>query len=354
MRARGADVVVVAAHASFEGTSYDTIATGLPAENRMADAARMVEGIDVVFLGHSHREVADSTLNGTLFVQGGPRASSLGVATVVLEPEGEGGWRVTSRRGELVRPDTSRSDPAMEGALMAAHERTLEKMNRVIGTTPEAWSARQTRVGPTPLIEFMHQVQREATGADLSAAASFSLEAGLPEGEITVAHLARLYPYDNNLLRAVRIDGAQLRAYLEHSARYFAECPEAECEPLINAEWPGFNFDMISGVDYRLDLTRPVGERVVQLERDGEPVTDDDQFTLALNNYRQGGGGGFPAVAEAELVYEGDESIRALLIEAIEERGVMDPADFQTSNWELVPPELAERGLEEMLERGGR
>ncbi|TVP79475.1 MAG: bifunctional metallophosphatase/5'-nucleotidase, partial [Gemmatimonadales bacterium] len=332
MRADGADLVVVAAHASFEGSSYDTESTGVAPENRMSDAAREVPGIDVVFLGHSHREVADTLVNDVLFTQGGPRGRSLAVATFELAPAGDDGWRVTGRQAELVRPTRDHIDTRMQASLSGAHDRTRAEMARVLATAPEAWSAAEARIRDTPLMSWIHQVQKEVTGADLSSAAAFGLRAGLPQGDITVAHVARLYPYDNNLLRAVEITGAELRAYLEHSARYFLECPEARCERLVNREWPGFNFDMVSGVEYTLDLTRPLGERVVQLERNGEPVADDDTFTMAINNYRQGGGGGFPAVRDAPVVYTGDESVRDLLMEALEAAGEMPlPGDFEPS-----------------------
>ncbi len=350
MREEGAHVVVVAAHSSFEGTSYDMEATGLAAENRMADAARLVPGIDVVFLGHSHREVADSTLNDVLFVQAGARASSLAVATLHLTRT-EGGWEVTSKGGELLRPTPGRSWAALEEALQGAHERALARVNRVLGTSPVPWPAGRSRVEDGPLVDFVNEVQRKVSGAELSAAAVFSLEAGLPAGEITVAHLARLYPYDNNLLRAVRITGEELRAYLEHSARFFLPCPEGACEALVNPEWPGYNFDMVSGVDYTLDLREPVGSRVVQLDFQGTPVRPEQSFTLALNNYRQGGGGGFPAVTGAPVVYEGGESIRDLLIREVEERGVLRPEAYHRANWRILPEAWHERILQEMQGR---
>jgi 2',3'-cyclic-nucleotide 2'-phosphodiesterase (5'-nucleotidase family) len=337
MRAEGADVVVVAAHSGFEGTSYDAATTGLGAENRMADAAREVPGIDVVFLGHTHRELADSVINDVLFLQAGARAASLAVATLELR-SGRDGWTVTSRRGELVRPSADRADPAMVAALADAHARTQARAERVIGMSPVEWSAREARVRDTPLLDFINAVQKRVSGAQLSAAAAFSLNAGLPAGDITAGHLARIYPYDNNLLRAVRISGADLRAYLEHSARYFLPCPDGDaCERRINPDWPGYNFDVISGVEYVLDLTRPMGERVTRLEFEGVPVRDDQMFTLALNNYRQGGGGGFPGVVDAEVVYDGTESIRSLLIQEIEERGVIRPEDYFTPSWSIRP-----------------
>ena len=354
MRDGGADLVVVAAHASFSGTSYDTVTTGLGAESRMAEAAWQVEGMDAAFLGHSHRQVADSVINGVLFSQAGSHGRALAVATFRLAPEDEGeGWRVVERRSELLHPTEDHLDEAMMEILAPAHERAVLEMGRVVGRAAEEWSAGEARVRATPLMDWVNRVQQEVTGADLSAAAAFSLTAGFPEGDITVARMARFYPYDNNLLRAVRITGAELRAYLEHSARYFLPCPDAQCERLVNPEWPGFNFDMVRGVEYTLDLTRPWGERVVRLERDGHPVADDHVFTMALNNYRQSGGGAFPAVADAEVVYEGSESVRDILIRALEAEGdLVRPADF-TENWVIVPEALAEQALREM-HGGGR
>ncbi len=349
MRAEGADLVLVAAHASFQGTSYDTVTTGLGAESRMADAAWQVEGIDAAFLGHSHRQVADSTINNVLFTQAGSHGRALAVATFHLTPDPEGpGWQVESKRAELVRPTADHLDEVMVELLAPAHERALAAMGRVVARAEEEWSAAEARVEATPIMDWVNRVQQEVTGADLSAAAAFSLTAGFPQGDITVARMARFYPYDNNLLRAVRITGAELRAYLEHSARYFLPCPEARCDRLVNPDWPGFNFDMVRGVDYTLDLTRPWGERVVRLERDGRPVADDDVFTMALNNYRQSGGGAFPAVADAEVVYAGSESVRDLLIEALEREETLTlPTDFEP-NWRIVPESLREQALREM------
>jgi 2',3'-cyclic-nucleotide 2'-phosphodiesterase (5'-nucleotidase family) len=352
MQDEGADLLIVAAHSGFEGSSYDLEATGLGPENQMAEVARELPGIHGIFLGHSHREVADSVLHGVRFAQAGAHARSLAVMTFHLA-RGEAGWEVVSSEGQLLRPDPARSDPRMEEALAPARERTLALVSRPLATAPEPFPAGEARVRDTRLLRWISDVQRQVTGAELSAVAAFNLEADLPAGEITVAHLARIYPYDNNLLRSVEIRGEELRAYLEHSARYFLPCPDARCDRLVNPEWPGYNFDVIHGVSYTLDLTRPVGERVVRLERNGVPVADGDLFTLALNNYRQSGGGGFPAVASAPVGYAGTESIRDLLARDLERRGTPPPlADFEPG-WELVPESLREQALREMS-RGGR
>jgi 2',3'-cyclic-nucleotide 2'-phosphodiesterase (5'-nucleotidase family) len=356
----GADLVIVAAHSGLEGTSYDPEATGLGPENQMADVAREIPGIHAIFMGHTHQEIADSVFHGVRLAQAGAHARSLAVVEFTVVPGDDGGWRVIGSEGKTLRPEPGApADTAMASALAAAHDRTLSRVTRVLATSSAPWLGALARVQDTALLRWMSDVQREATGAQLSAVAAFNLEAGIPEGEVRVADLARLYPYDNNLLRAVEIDGADLRAYLEHAARYFLPCPGGSCERIVNPEWPGYNFDVVHGVSYTLDLTRPVGERLTRLEYQGAPVPDDQRFTLALNNYRQGGGGGFPAVASAPVRYSGTESIRDLLIRDIEARGargeggrIDPPTDFEPG-WEIVPAALREQALREMRP-GGR
>ncbi len=96
MRAEGAGLVIVAAHSGLEGSSYDTAATGVPAENAAVAMAREVPGIDVIFMGHTHRELADTTINGVLVTQAKNWGASLAVATLTLRHSG-GGWRVLAR-----------------------------------------------------------------------------------------------------------------------------------------------------------------------------------------------------------------------------------------------------------------
>jgi 2',3'-cyclic-nucleotide 2'-phosphodiesterase (5'-nucleotidase family) len=217
----------------------------------------------------------------------------------------------------------------------SAHRATIAWVTAPIGRTPVAWSADSARVIDTPIIDFINEVERRAAGTDLASTAAFSLDASIDAGPITVARLQALYPYDNTL-RAVRISGAQLRAYLEQSARYYITSPNGQVS--IDPEFPGFNFDIVSGVDYTLDVSKPAGERLTKLEYQGRTVAPRDSFTLALNNYRQTGGGGYSMLSGAPVVYDKQEDIRQLLIEEVRRRGVITPADYFTRNWELVPP----------------
>lgn len=376
MRAAGADLVLVLSHGGLEGTSYDTASTGLTAENVVARLVEEVPGIDVVFLGHTHRELADSTLvtaanpRGVLLTQASNWARSLAVATVRLERrEGRGSrgdrgvsggrevsddrrWEVVSKRATLLHPRPERADTAFLDSMRWEHERTVAYVNSVVGRSTARWEAREARVRDTPILDFINEVMRRRAGTDLSATAAFSTTAAIPEGEITVADLAGLYVYDNTL-RAVRITGAELRAFLEKSAEYYHGWPAPAGGTVTNFSVPGYNFDVVSGVDYTIDLSRPVGERISELTYRGAPVRPEQSFTMALNNYRQGGGGGYTMVANAPVVYDGQEDIRELLIEEVRRRGTIRPEDYFQENWRIVPAEAAAEALGEQTRGGG-
>ncbi|HKJ92024.1 MAG TPA: 5'-nucleotidase C-terminal domain-containing protein [Longimicrobiales bacterium] len=342
LRARGADLVVVLSHGGLEGSSY----TGLPPENASAALAREVPGIDVIFMGHTHRELADTSINGVLLLQAGNFARSLAVATVHLQRRAPGAWHVTAAHGSLLAPATP--DTALLDSLRWAHERTLVYMRSVVGRSSAVMSAREARVHDTPIIDFINEVERKATGADLASTAAFNLRATLPRGPLTVADLAALYPYDNTL-KVVRVTGARLRAYLEKSAGYYRSWDGRG--PVVDTTVPGYNFDIVAGVDYVIDLRRPAGQRITTLTYRGAPVRDDQVFTLALNNYRQGGGGGYAMLADAPVVQDRQQEIRQLLIDEVRARGEIRPEDYFHENWQLVPADAARRALAEMAPR---
>ena len=336
VRRRGADVVLVVMHSGLDGeSSYDTTG-GVPPENAAAKVAREVAGVDLIVFGHSHREVADTVINGVLLQQPRNWAQSVGAATLTLQRT-RGRWQVSAKRGELLQVRDQAEHPAVVAAVARTHQGTVAWVNRTLGTTAVSWRADSARVLDTPLIDFILEVERKASGADLATTAAFDLNASLDPGPITIAEVARLYPYDNTL-RAVRISGRQLREYLEYSARYYRTMGTAEAAAsLVVPDIPGFNFDIVAGAEYVLDLSQPVGARVTRLRVKGRDVEATDTFTMALNNYRQTGGGGYAMLQDAPVVYDKQEEIRDLLIAEVQRRGTLSPADYHVVNWRLAP-----------------
>jgi 2',3'-cyclic-nucleotide 2'-phosphodiesterase/3'-nucleotidase len=363
MERAGADLRVVVIHSGMdEPSSYDT--TGVGAENVAALLARISPPPHLVVVGHSHRTMADSVIGGVHFIQPPPHARGLAVAHVwLVKPDGGsagrrigGSWdarradppirrsaepptyEVVRIVAETVSLAEVPADPVVSRRLAAAHEEVRNWVSQPIATAEGEWLAWYGRAEDTPIIDFVNEVQRRTAGTDLSATAAFNLRARLGPGDVRLRDLAGLYPYENEL-RAVRIDGAALRAYLEQSAAYFH--PYRPGAPLINDSVPGFNFDVVSGVEYALDLTQPRGARVRQLAYQGRPVQPTDTFTLALNDYRQGGGGAFAMLRGLPVVYRGG-NIRDLLVDWARTVGRLRAQDYFTPSWRIVPAEAAE------------
>jgi 2',3'-cyclic-nucleotide 2'-phosphodiesterase (5'-nucleotidase family) len=333
VRGAGASVVIVSVHSGLnEPASYDTVATGLPGENVAERVALQVPGIDLIVYGHSHKEQKDLHIGPTLLMQPKNWATSVGVAHLTLVREG-GVWKVTSSRGETI-PSAGRLEQRALLALSApAHRATVAYANETIGTTPVAWRGDSARLKDTPLIDFINEVEKKAASADLALSPAFTLDASLAAGPVTVARIAQLYPYDNTL-RAVRISGKDLRDYLEFSSRYYKSVENGR--PVIDPEVPGYNFDIVSGADYSIDLSRPIGSRVTKLVFNGKPVAPADSLTLALHDYRQSGGGGYTMLKGAPVVYDQQQEIRQLLIDEVRARNTLKPEDYFKPNWSLT------------------
>ena len=333
-RAAGADVVVVLLHSGLdEPSSYDTVSSGVASENVSARVAREVPGIDLIVFGHSHKELADSVIGGALLMQPKNWATSLGVARLRLARAGAR-WRVVEKHSQLIPARGHAENAAVLAATSAVHNETVAYVSEPIGTTSVTWRADSARVVDTPLIDFILEVERKAAGAQLASTAAFSLDATLPAGSVTVARIAALYPYDNTL-RKIWITGRQLRDYLEYSARYFRS--DANGSIGVDPSIPGYNFDIVAGVDYTIDVTKPIGARIAKLMYEGRPVTPTDSFTFALNNYRQTGGGGYAMLAGSRNLDERQLEIRQLLIDEVRSRGTLEPAAYFHRNWEIVP-----------------
>jgi len=333
-----ADVTVVLSHSGLDGpASYDT--AGIGGEQV---AARLAAGSlrpDVVVVGHSHREVVDSVISGVHFVQPLPEGRSLAVIHIAMIPRA-GALVVARIRVERVPLEDVRPSERVQRRLLDPHRAVLGWVEARIGESERRMPLAAARVEDGPMMRFVHDVQRRATRADLSAAPVLDTHTGLDEGEITTGEVFRLYPVESTL-RSIRITGAQLRAYLEQCARYFY----ADSTGLVatNRFYPPANYDVIGGAQYTIDLSRPMGSRVTRLEVRGRAVAPTDSFTLALASSRQLGLGGFAMLAAAPVVYDQGEYVRDLLMAEIRRRHTLLRTDYAGTDWSLAPADLARK-----------
>lgn len=336
-RQQGADMVIVLAHSGLEGgSSYNT--DEVPKENFGRQLAETVPGIDILVVGHSHRVNENLTLSGpdgktVSVVQAGRWGSHLGVVTADIRRDEQGELHITVQASQAhpVVHVAARSD--IENMISLSHEEVRAFINENLATTPDTWDTRRARIEDTPSIDLIHQVQLEVTGAQLSAASVFSINTLLPAGAISRRALVQLYPFEN-MLYTLEISGAQLRAYIEHTFRYYEGVSDGQ--PVVNPSWPGYNFDSIAGIEYEVNLSRPVGERLTRMLYDNVPVRPTDIFTIAVNSYRAEGGGGFEMLTGVPVLWRSDKPVRSYMEEYLLARQVISAQDVYEFNWRVV------------------
>jgi 2',3'-cyclic-nucleotide 2'-phosphodiesterase/3'-nucleotidase len=331
------DVVVIAMHMGIE----EDLRTGIPNpssvpnENAAVTIARQVPGVDVILMGHTHREVGDLFINGVLLTQANRWASHVARIDLYLDKGQDNRWQVAAKSARTIAvTEKTELDPEIAKLGEPYDKETQDWLGRNIGESSEELTAQGCRFQDTAIIDLIQRVQLEAGKADVSMAACFNPSARIPKGAVTVRDIAGLYEYENTLV-TVELTGQQLKDALEHSTRYFKEYqPGKSLNDLVDTRIPGYNFDVAEGASYDIDLTKPIGERIVNLKYKDQPLSMTQKLRVVTNNYRVNGGGGFTMYKDAPVVYRSSEEVRELIIDWVE-RNKTVPSQ-STNNWHIV------------------
>ena len=332
-----ADLVIVAMHMGLE----EDLRTGeinpgqVLNENRAAAIAREVPGVDAVFMGHTHRDTPAVYLNGVLITQANYWGRHLARADFYME-NAAGRWRVYAKAARTIPVDDKVGpDPDVLKLAAPYDEETQKWLSRVIGESAEELTAKDSRFRDTAILDLIQRVQLDEGKADVSMVAPFNLEARIAKGPVTVRDISGLYVYENTLV-VLEVTGQQLKEALEHSAKFFRPY-EAGKSPadLVNDKIPSYNFDLAEGVEYDIDIRRPIGDRIQNLRFQGKPLAPTQKLRLATNNYRVNGGGGYVMYKNAPVVSRSSEEIREMIIDWVESHKTIP--NQPTNNWKLLP-----------------
>lgn len=382
MRAKGADLVVAISHGGLDDGPYSPTM-----ENGNWHLAS-VPGIDAMLIGHSHQVFpnASSTVpqfnlpgvdkvkglvHGVPTVMANMWGKHLGLIGLHLSHDGQR-WNVDksktvveARSAQLADKSFIAPEPAVAALVAAEHEATIKYVKTPVGTTAFRMSSYFADVGDVSALAIVNQAQADyvaryvkaslpkyAKLPVLSMAAPFkSGHAGaadftdVPAGSLALNNAADLYLYPN-ALHAVKVNGAELKAWLERSATRFntIDPNQTEAQELINPAYPTYNFDAptSSDVSYEIDLTAPVGERIRNLRYRGKDVAAASEFLVATNNYRASGGGSFPGLDGSKTVFAAPDSNRDILIAYIKKtRKLVRAQQGQPRSWRFAPVKTA-------------
>lgn len=351
LRAGGADIVIALCHS---GIGPETHISGM--ENAAVPLAAL-PGVDVVIAGHVHLpfpgpdvvptgriDSRRGSVCGKPAVMAGFWGSHLGQIDLDLTL-GTTGWTIARHRAAS-RPIAVRDgrgairslagrDADLAAAIAPAHRATLAQVRQPVGRSDVALHSYFARLCDCAALQLVHEAQLGwladwAQGTDyeslprLSAASPFKSGGrggpqyftDIPPGDLALRHVHDLYTFPNSV-RAVVVNGATLRAWLERSAAQFLRLvPGAADQPLFDPDAPAYNFDSLSGVSYAIDLSQPSrytalgnvadlgARRITALSHRGRPVTADMRFLVATNNFRAAGGGQFPGLSPCATVAE--------------------------------------------------
>ena len=386
MRAKGAQLVIAIPHSGFEKGEVGALAEN--AVSRLAD----VPGIDAILFGHSHAEfpskafatfpradVERGTINGVAAVMPGRWGDHLGVVDFTLD-NGSGSWKVVGSQSSIrpifdrvAKKSIAEADPLVEKTVGEEHAQTLAYVRGKVAFSSAPIYSFFAQVSDDPSVQIVSNAQiayvkRAMQGTDyekypvLSAAAPFksggrqgwSYYTDIPAGPLAIKNVTDLYIYPNTL-KAMLLTGAEVKEWLEMSAGQFNQIDPkgAPQQNLINDAFPSFNFDTIDGVTYELDVTQPAkyavngsvaaagANRVKNLKFQGVAIQPDAKFIVATNNYRAFGGGNFPGLTAAKVIFDAPEENRQVLIEYLTLVDALTPGKqvnpTADGNWRIQP-----------------
>lgn len=381
MKEKGADIIIVLAHGGLNREITER-------QENFAASMTTIPGVDVVLSGHSHQEfpgnnyktlpnvdIAKGTMNGKPVTMPGFWGNHLGVTDLSLSFDRDNGkWQILDTQAS-VRPIWDKTnkkslveaDPRIIEAVKERHEGTLQYIRSKVADLSAPITSYWALIQDDPSIQLVAAAQADYVKkalADtqykdlpvLSAAAPFkaggragaSYYTDIPAGTLAIKNVADLYVYPNTV-QAVLLKGNEVQEWLERSAGIFKQIDPNKTDPqaLIDESFPTYNYDVIDGIAYDIDITQPskydskgniintTANRIKNLRYQGKPIDPNAQFVVATNNYRASGGGAFPNLNGQNIILQAPDETRQALLSYFQSQGTVNPT--ADNNWKLVP-----------------
>lgn len=357
------DIIIGLFHSGHD----ETMRTGEFIENASLKIAREVPGFDALLIGHDHQkfhEVIENVVGEKVTVLN-PANNAKAVGLLEFDVEKSNG-KLRSKKITSNILDVSGFEPdkAFLEKFAPQREKIRNYVARKIGNVSEEMSIDDAFFGPSTFMSFLHRLQLDISGADISFAAPLSFGAVIRKGPMKVSDTFTLYKYEN-MLYVIKMTGREIKDYLEESYSIWTRQITDSQHHLINFKSenpslndnrlakPAYNFDSATGIDYTVDVTKPKGEKInINSLSDGRSFSLDSTYTVAINSYRANGGGNLlsdgAGISREELkkriVSATDKDLRYYLIDYIEKHPDIEVQTIR--NWKFIPDDIAEKAAE--------
>ena len=382
MKAAGADIIIALAHTGIGEAAH------IPNMENAILPLSEVDGIDAIISGHGHRvfpgpnwaqdpavDAKRGLVNGKPVVAPGFWGSHLGLIDLDLQHL-DGDWQVKATqcearpifaptKGGAVAPCVE-TDKAISALIRPLHDRVLKEINEPVGSVSKPLNSFFALIAPSRAVQEIQRAQIWCVKTHLqghydpdlpllSSACAFKTGGyggagnftNIAPGVVSMRSIVDLYPFPNQVA-LLEINGADLREWLERSASVFGQAiPDSSANCHKPFDIPGYLFESVLGVEYQIDLSQGArydqngqviaadAHRIQHLTYAGNPVTDDQKFTLITNNYRLGGGGSYPPSCLKRRLDVPATELQRLLPAYFRENPDLDP-ELHT-HWRLSP-----------------
>lgn len=364
------DVLIALLHTGMGSQEYPPSVSII--ENAGQIIAREVTGIDLVLLGHDHRQRSETVINrdgkGIPVLNPGSGLQRIGYAEMVFDSDTEQGYSLKNIHARLIDLVNVQPSASYLRTFKSDIKATDRYATRRIAKLTERLDASEVLYGSAAFTDLIHDFQLKHTGADISFTAPLSTTGSLEAGWMTTTDMFRLYRYENYLY-LMELSGKEVKDYLEFSyALWFntMQSPgdyllnfrkDASGSEIVNANGrlalanPSFNFDSAAGLRYTVDVSKPAGNRItIETFENGAPFAEDATYKVAINSYRGSGGGGHLTTGagishqslSGRIVYTSERDIRSQLMDYLQKRGTLTPES--RGNWKTIPGSWAESG----------
>ncbi|MBY0147533.1 5'-nucleotidase C-terminal domain-containing protein [Neobacillus niacini] len=271
LEAQGVDKIIALSHLGYQPDLY---------------LAEAVDGIDVIVGGHSHTKLDAPVVvekeEPTLIVQANEYLKYLGVLDVTFDENGV----ITDYSGELKDLSAYTEDEAAKAKVAEYKAPLTELQKQVVGSTSVALNgeradvrSKETNLGNL-IADGMAAKANEFVPTYIAMQNGGGIRASIDQGDITLGEVLTVLPFGNNLV-TLDLTGEEILAALEHS---------------VSAPGAG-SFMQVSGLKFKYDQAKPVGERVWHVEAltaEGyEELQQDKIYRVATNAFTADGGDGY-------------------------------------------------------------